>query len=188
MDTDHRPLQFMQTQRKLQNDRHQKWSTYLQQFHLNIKYKKGSTNNVQDYLILPPIMVITTVLNSCRHGTSDWPLLYKSNPKFIHTYQTLLEGNQVPKFHLQGVLLCHMYPPLLDTSDMAEQLTPTELNPNYMEQATIDRIWTHRSRTPASKRSSYIKLSKQANSFTRESGSLGTKFNGSFLISWRNST
>jgi hypothetical protein len=31
---------------KLQNDHHQKWSTYLQQFHLNIKYKKGSTNQV----------------------------------------------------------------------------------------------------------------------------------------------
>jgi hypothetical protein len=27
--TDHKPLQFMQTQGKLQNDRHQKWSTYL---------------------------------------------------------------------------------------------------------------------------------------------------------------
>ena len=27
--TDHRPLQFIQTQGKLQNDRHQKWSTYL---------------------------------------------------------------------------------------------------------------------------------------------------------------
>ena len=28
--TDHKPLNFMQTQGKLQNDRHQKWSTYLQ--------------------------------------------------------------------------------------------------------------------------------------------------------------
>jgi hypothetical protein len=28
--TDHKPLQFMQTQGKLQNDYHQKWSTYLQ--------------------------------------------------------------------------------------------------------------------------------------------------------------
>eukprot|EP00253_Pinus_taeda_P021454 PITA_21454 len=40
--TDHRPLQFIQTQGELQNDRHQKWSTYLQQFHLNIKDTKGS--------------------------------------------------------------------------------------------------------------------------------------------------
>ena len=32
------------------------------------------------------------------------------------------------------------FPPLLDTSDVAEQLTPTELNPDCMEQATTDRI------------------------------------------------
>ena len=106
--TDHRPLQFMQTQGNLQNDRHQMWSTYLQQFHLNIKYKKGSTNNVADCLSRPLIMVITIVLNSCGHETSNWLLLDKSNPEFSHTYQTLLQGNQVPKFHLQDVLLCHM--------------------------------------------------------------------------------
>ena len=47
---DHRPLQFIQTQGKLQNDHHQKWSTYLPQFHLNIKYKKGNTDNVVDCL------------------------------------------------------------------------------------------------------------------------------------------
>jgi hypothetical protein len=32
------------------------------------------------------------------------------------------------------------FPPLLDTFDIEEQLTPTELNPDYMEQATTDRI------------------------------------------------
>ena len=32
------------------------------------------------------------------------------------------------------------FPPLLDTSDVAEQLTPTELNPNCMEQAKTDWI------------------------------------------------
>jgi hypothetical protein len=32
------------------------------------------------------------------------------------------------------------FPPLLDTSDMAEQLTPTELNLDCMEQATTNRI------------------------------------------------
>ena len=32
------------------------------------------------------------------------------------------------------------FPPLLDTSDIAEQLTPTKLNPACMEQATTDRI------------------------------------------------
>ena len=32
------------------------------------------------------------------------------------------------------------FPPLLDTSDIAEWLTPTELNPDCMEQAATDRI------------------------------------------------
>jgi len=76
----HRPLQFIQTQGKLQNDHHQKWSTYLQQFHLNIKYKKGNTNNVADSLSRQPIMALTTMLNSYGHETSEWPLLYKSDP------------------------------------------------------------------------------------------------------------
>ena len=37
-------------------------------------------------------------------------------------------------------LLRPYFPPLLDTSEVAELLTPTELNPNYMEQATVDQI------------------------------------------------
>ena len=37
-------------------------------------------------------------------------------------------------------LLRPYFSPLLDTLEVAEQLTPTELNPNCMEQATIDRI------------------------------------------------
>ena len=104
--TDHRPLQFIQTQGKLQNHRHHKWSTYMKQFHLNIKYKKGSTNNVAYYLSRPLIVVINIVLNSCGHETSDWLLLYKSDQKFGHTYKTLLEGNRVPNFYLQDALLC----------------------------------------------------------------------------------
>ena len=32
------------------------------------------------------------------------------------------------------------FPPLLDTSDIAEQLTPIDLNPDCMEQAATDQI------------------------------------------------
>ena len=32
------------------------------------------------------------------------------------------------------------FPPLRDTSDVVEQLTPTNLNPDCMEQATTNRI------------------------------------------------
>jgi hypothetical protein len=50
------------------------------------------------------------------------------------------------------------FPPLLDTSDMAEQITPTELNPNYMEQAELIRSWINRSSTPENKGYHYIEL------------------------------
>jgi hypothetical protein len=106
--TDHRPLQFMQTQGKLQNDHHQKWSMYLQQFHLNIKYKKGSTNHVADCLSRPSVAVLTTVLNSCGHETSGWPQLYNNDSDFSTSYQTLSAGKIVPNFHLQDGLLCHL--------------------------------------------------------------------------------
>ena len=64
--------------------------TYLQQFHLNIKCKKGNTNNVADCLSQPLIVAITTVLKSCGHETSDWLLLYKSDIEFGYTYKALL--------------------------------------------------------------------------------------------------
>jgi hypothetical protein len=106
--TDHKPLQFMQTQGKLQNDRHQKWSTYLQQFHLNIKYKIGSTNRVVDCLSRPPVAALTTVLDSCGHETSGWPQLYETDPDFATTYQMLGANAVVDNFHLQDGLLCHL--------------------------------------------------------------------------------
>jgi hypothetical protein len=37
-------------------------------------------------------------------------------------------------------LLRPYFPPLLDTSDVAEQLTPTELNPDCIQQAFSDQI------------------------------------------------
>jgi hypothetical protein len=106
--TDHKPLQFMQTQGKLQNDHHQKWSTYLQQFHLNIKYKTGSTNHVVDCLSRPPVTTLTTVLDSCGHETSGWPQLYETDPDFATTYQMLGANIVVDNFHLQDGLLCHL--------------------------------------------------------------------------------
>jgi hypothetical protein len=37
-------------------------------------------------------------------------------------------------------LLQPYFPPLLDTSEIAKQLKPTELNADYMEQASTDHI------------------------------------------------
>jgi hypothetical protein len=98
--TDYRYLQFMHTQAKLHNDHHQKWSTYLQKLHLNIKYKKGNTNHVVDYLSRPPVVSLTTILNSYGHETSRWLQLYNSDSDIIVTYQTLSTGKLVLDFHL----------------------------------------------------------------------------------------
>ena len=43
-----------------------------------------------------------------------------------------------PVFNVE--LLQPYFAPLLDTLDVAEQLKPTELNPDCMEQETIDKI------------------------------------------------
>jgi hypothetical protein len=37
-------------------------------------------------------------------------------------------------------LLCPYFPPLLDTSKVAEQLTPKEINPKYIQQESSDHI------------------------------------------------
>ena len=38
--TDHHPLIFINSQSKIQEQRHLKWASYIQQFHVVIKYKK----------------------------------------------------------------------------------------------------------------------------------------------------
>jgi hypothetical protein len=98
----------MQTQGTLQNDRHQNWSTYLHQFHLNIKYKIGRTNHVVDCLNKPPVAALTTVLDSCEHETYGWPQLYEIDPNFTTTYQMLGANKVVDNFHIQDGLLCHL--------------------------------------------------------------------------------
>jgi hypothetical protein len=120
--TDHKPLQFMQTQGKLQNDRHQKWSTYLQQFHLNIKYKIRSTNRVADCLSRPPVTTLTTVLESYDHETSGWPQLYETDLDFATTYQMLGAKEVVDNFHLQDGLLCHLGHICVPSSEQAKMI------------------------------------------------------------------
>jgi hypothetical protein len=74
-------------------------------------------------------------------------------------------------------LLRPYFPPLLDTSEITEQLTPTELNPTAYNRNPVIILWTNISRALASKGSSFIELSKQGSSCTKESGSPGAKFN-----------
>ena len=72
-----------------------------------MKYKKGNTNDVANCLSQTPFMALIDVLDSCGNATSRWTRLYKSDPEFGSTCETLLEGKKVQNFNLQDALLCH---------------------------------------------------------------------------------
>jgi hypothetical protein len=99
---------FIKTQGKLKNDHHQKWSTYLQQFHINIKYEIGRTNRVVEFLNRPPVSTLTTMIHSCGHEVFEKPQIYKSDLDFCTTYQLLGTSVNVTEFHLQDRLLFHL--------------------------------------------------------------------------------
>jgi hypothetical protein len=104
----------------LQNDRHKKCSTFLQQFHLNIKYKTWSTNRVVYFLSLPLVAALTKMLHSCGHEASGWPQLYQYDPNFATTYQFLGTGENVTNFKIQDGLLCHLVHLCVPTRERAK--------------------------------------------------------------------
>ena len=59
--TDHQPLQYFQSHTKLQQSRHFRWMSSLQQFHLVIKYKKGIHNKLVD-MLSRSIIHVSTIL------------------------------------------------------------------------------------------------------------------------------
>jgi hypothetical protein len=73
-----------------------------------------------------------------------FPLRYDPHTITKAVGSNAFEFNTPPFLGLHPVcnvdLLRPYFPTLLDTSKIAEQLTPTELNPDYMEQASTDQI------------------------------------------------
>ncbi|TXG50795.1 hypothetical protein EZV62_023319 [Acer yangbiense] len=93
--SDHKPLQFLTTQSKLQQARHMKWMSYLQQFNIVIKYKKGVTNKLADMLSRPPTPVSSTLLVAMQIQPmvpSEYATRYDTDPDFVTNYQRLLQG------------------------------------------------------------------------------------------------
>jgi len=54
----HHPLIFLNSLSTIQEEHHLKWETYIQKFHILIKYKKGVTNKPEDLLSRPPLQVV----------------------------------------------------------------------------------------------------------------------------------
>ncbi|GKA69579.1 transposon ty3-I gag-pol polyprotein [Tanacetum coccineum] len=104
--TDHQPLQYLQSQAKLQQARHMKWMTYLQQFNLVIKYKKGSQNKLADMLSRPPVIMLCLSVFMQVHPSShnEYASEYPSDPDFMNVIKEM-ECHKPTEFNWKGKLL-----------------------------------------------------------------------------------
>jgi hypothetical protein len=105
--TDHQPLPYLQAQTKLQQSRRYRWMGFLQQLHLVIKYKKGTSNKVVDILYIPPI-VASIILKNTYLSHDSYVEQYAIDENFKKVYENLTHGVQVDNYFLQGKLLYHI--------------------------------------------------------------------------------
>ena len=106
---DHQPLQYLQSQTKLQQSRHFRWMRFLQQFHLVIRYKKGIFNKVVD-IISRPIISASTLLKNGSILHESYIEQYAHHVDFQDVYASLSEGNQVEEndYHMHNNFLFHL--------------------------------------------------------------------------------
>jgi hypothetical protein len=107
--TDHQPLQYLQSQTKLQQATHFRWMGFLQQFHLVIGYKKGIYNKVADMLSRPIISASVILKHSpIMHESSVEK--YALDTDFKEVYETLCHSNHVEEldYHVHDNLLYHL--------------------------------------------------------------------------------
>jgi hypothetical protein len=88
---DHNPLQYLQAQTKMQQSQHYRWMGFLQQFHLLIKYKKGTCNKVVDMISRPPI-VASIILKNTYLSHDSYVEKYSIDEDFKEVYDKLTHG------------------------------------------------------------------------------------------------
>lgn len=89
---DHQRLQYLQSQTKLQQSRHFRWMGFLQQFHLVIKYKKGTSIKVADMLSCPPISTFV-ILHNASLSFESYVEQYANDDDFKEIYAKLTHGS-----------------------------------------------------------------------------------------------
>jgi hypothetical protein len=107
--TDHQPLQYLQSQSKLQQARHFRWMGFLQQFHLVIRYKKGIFNKVVD-MLSRTIVSASVILKQIPIMHKRYVEQYDLDADFKEVYETLCHSNHVEEldYHLHNNLLYHL--------------------------------------------------------------------------------
>ena len=89
---------------------------FLQQFHLVIKYKKGTSNKVFDMPSIPPIATSINLKNTSLSHDS-YVEQYAIDEDFKEVYVNLTLGAQVENYCLQGKLLYHLGKLCIPTSE-----------------------------------------------------------------------
>jgi hypothetical protein len=97
---------------------------FLQQFHLVIRYKKGTSNKVADMLSRPPISTSTGLKNaSLAHDI--YIEQYANDEYFKDVYDRLTCGSQVENFYVQDKLLYHMDKLCIPTNERVHVIKET---------------------------------------------------------------
>jgi hypothetical protein len=89
---------------------------FLQKFHLVIKYKKGTSNKVEDMLSRPPITT-SIILKYTYLSHDNYVEQYAIDDDFKEVYEKLTHGAQVENYCLQGKLLYHLGKLCIPTSE-----------------------------------------------------------------------
>jgi hypothetical protein len=89
---------------------------FLQQFHLVIKYKKGTSNKVVDMLSRPPI-VASIILKNYSLSRDSYVEQYAIDEDFKEVYENITHGAQVYNYCLQGKLLYYLGNLYMPTSE-----------------------------------------------------------------------
>jgi hypothetical protein len=107
--TDHQPLQYLQSQTKLQQARHFIWMSFLQQLHLVIRYKKGIFNKVDD-MLSRPIISASVIIKKSPIMHASYVKQYALDTDFKEVYETLCHSNHVEEldYHVHNNLLYHL--------------------------------------------------------------------------------
>jgi hypothetical protein len=179
--TDHQPLQYLQSQTKLQQARHFRWMGFLQQFHLVIRYKKGIFNKVVD-MLSRPIISASVILKHSPIMHESYVEQYALDTDFKEVYETLCHSNHVEEldYHVHNNLLYHLgklcipqgesavvnvenlklyEPPLIDDHGEHVQIPSIDdFSPEYLTELHEDTILDRRMRTSKRGNVEYLRV------------------------------
>jgi hypothetical protein len=89
---------------------------FLQQFHLVINYKKGTSNKVANMISIPPI-VASIILKNTSLSHDRYVEQYAINEDFKEVYEKLTLDAHVENYCLQGKLIYHLGNLCIPTSE-----------------------------------------------------------------------